>query len=368
MVISLGFLIFAKPFLYQRKHGLYWIGMNEKNVLMILLLLLSGAMPGLTLATPVEENSTERVVGVKVGDWVKYGDFFVTWTSTDPTAQPPLDLIEHNKTEWVTNTVENISGTKITFQTVTHYENDTETTGVSYVDINTGEGNGTFTFISANLDPNERIYSSVEYTHTWINQTVQLLYANAVRETNYLTASQYVSDEWGQTFGYEIQYFWDRTTGALSQRIGTSVLTTGEYTTMAMRSEVLIDTNLWEEKPDTTPPTGDAGPDQTANVNQIVIFDAGNSRDNEGGWGIASYEWDFGDGTQGTGITITHIFNAPANYTVTLIVEDWADNSGEDTLIVTVQEESSPPSIMGVVTAIILLAAGIFLWKFKTKK
>ncbi len=343
--------------------------MNKKNVLMILLLLLSGAMNGLALATPVEEKPTERVVGVEVGDWVKYGDFFVTWISTDPTLQdPPLDLIEHNKTEWVANTVENISGTRITFQTVTHYENDTETSGVSYVDISSGGGNGTFMFISADLDPSEVIYLSMDFADTRINQTVQLLYANAIRETNYLMASQYVSDEWGQTLGYEIQYFWDRTTGALSQRIGTSSITTGEHTTIAMRSEVLIDTNLWEEKPDTTPPTADAGPDQTANVNQIVIFDAGNSRDNEGGWGIASYEWDFGDGTQETGIAVTHAFNATGKYTVRLTTKDWADNSDEDTLIVTVQEESSPPSIMGVVTAIILLAAGIFLWRFKAKK
>lgn len=343
--------------------------MNEKNVLTILLLLLSAAMPGSTLATPVEEKSTERIVGVEVGDWVKYGDFLVTWASTDPTVQdPPLDLIEHNKTEWVTNTVKTISGTKITFQTVTHYENDTETTGVSYVDINTGEGNGTFIFISANLNPSERIYSSMEYTHTWINQTVQLLYANAVRETNCLTASQYVPGGMNQILGYEIQYFWDRTTGALSQRIGTSVITTGEYSTVAMKSELMIDTNLWEENPDTTPPTADAGPDQTANVNQILSFDAGSSRDNEGGWGITSYEWDFGDGTQGTGIAVTHAFDAPGKYTVRLTTKDWADNSGEDTLTVTVQEASPPPSIMGVVILAVLLIAGLLFWRLKVKK
>jgi len=345
--------------------------MGEKKALMVSVSLLLAVTLGLTFATPVVEGSPERTVGVKEGDWVKYGNFLATWASNDPSVkEPPADLIEHNNTEWVTNTVNTVSETKITFQTVTRYRNNSETTSSSYVDVKTGEGNGTLMFVSANLNPSESVYGSTEYVYTWINETIQLVYMNALRETNYLvvTTTQYVPDEIIQSLIFKVEYFWDRSTGVLSQRIGTFVKKTGEYSTVTVRSEVMMDTSLWRENPDTTPPTADAGPDQTAGVNQALNFYAGNSSDNQGGWGIASCEWDFDDGTQGTGVTITHAFNAPGNYTVTLTVKDWGGNSDMDTLTVTVQEASSTPSIMGVVVLVILLSAGLVLWRLKTKK
>jgi len=339
--------------------------MSEKKALMSPVSLLLAVTLGLTLATSVVEGSLERTVGVKEGDWVKYGNFLATWASNDPSAQePPADLIEHNNTEWVKNTVNTVSETKITFQTVTHYKNNTETTSSSYVDIKTGAGNDTFMFVSANLNPRESIYGSTEYTDLWINETIQLIYMNTLRETNHLvTTSQYMPDVL-----FKVEYCWDKATGVLAQRIGTFVKKTGEYSTATVRSEILTATNLWKENPDTTPPTAEAGSDQTASVNQTLNFYAGSSSDNEGGWGIASYEWDFDDGTQGTGITVTHSFNTPGNYTVTLTVKDWGGNSDRDTLTVTVQETSSPSSIMGVVILVVLLIAGLVLWRLKTKK
>ena len=345
--------------------------MSDKKALMASVSLLLAVTLELTFATPVVEGSPERIVGVKVGHWVKYGDFLATWSSNDPDVkEPPAELVEHNNTEWVTNTVTKVTGTRITFQTVTHYKNHSETTSISYVDINTGEGNGTFMFVSANLTPGESIYDSSEQADTWINETIQLVYMNSLRKTNYLVATQtqFWPDEIIQNLAFKIEYFWDKTTGILSERMGTFVTTTGEYRTVAFRSEIMTDTNLWEENPDTTPPTAEAGPDQNASVNQTLSFDAGSSSDNEGGWGIASYDWDFDDGTRGTGITITHAFNAPRNYTVTLTVKDWGGNSDMDTLTVTVQETSSPPSIMGVVILVILFSAGLILWRLKTKK
>jgi len=371
VTVSNGSFMFAKPFLYQRTHEFKLIAMDEKKTLMTLVSLLLVATSGLTLATSVAEESPERIVSVKEGHWVKYGNFLATYESDDPNATTPADLIEHNNTEWATNTVESINGTKITFQTVTHYKSGTETTSSSYVDIKTGAGNGTFMFISANLNQGESIYGSTEYAPIRINETIKLVYVNALRETNHLAATtfQNVPGEIEQNIVYGIEYFWDKMTGVLSERTGVFVTTTAEYRTVAMRSEVMTDTNIWGATPDTTPPTARAGPDQTATVNQTESFDAGSSSDNEGGWGIASYQWDFGDGTQGTGIATTHAFNASGNYTVTLIVEDWAGNSDKDTLTVTVQEASSPSSIMGaVILVIMLLVAGLFLWRLKAKK
>ncbi|HET7338652.1 MAG TPA: PKD domain-containing protein [Candidatus Dormibacteraeota bacterium] len=51
-----------------------------------------------------------------------------------------------------------------------------------------------------------------------------------------------------------------------------------------------------------------------------VAFDAAASHDPDGT--IASYAWDFGDGTIGTGATISHTFTHPGNFAIRLIVSD----------------------------------------------
>lgn len=65
-----------------------------------------------------------------------------------------------------------------------------------------------------------------------------------------------------------------------------------------------------------------------------VEFDASGSSDPDGS--IASYEWDFGDGSTATGQTVTHTFNTDDRYTVTLTVTDDAGATATDTTTVTV--------------------------------
>ena len=84
---------------------------------------------------------------------------------------------------------------------------------------------------------------------------------------------------------------------------------------------------------DITKPVANAGQDQTVNASETVTFDASASSDNVG---IVSYEWDFGDGTTGTGITTTHTYTNPGNYMVTLTVKDVADNTDTHQITVTV--------------------------------
>jgi len=55
-------------------------------------------------------------------------------------------------------------------------------------------------------------------------------------------------------------------------------------------------------------------------VNVTVSFDASTST-SDGGY-IVSYEWNFGDGANGTGMFTTKIYTEPGNYTVTLTVTD----------------------------------------------
>jgi PKD repeat protein len=58
-------------------------------------------------------------------------------------------------------------------------------------------------------------------------------------------------------------------------------------------------------------------------------FDAGGSTDDHG---IASYTWDFGDGSSpvtGTSPIVTHSYSARGTYTVTLVITDTAGQTGQ---------------------------------------
>jgi len=68
------------------------------------------------------------------------------------------------------------------------------------------------------------------------------------------------------------------------------------------------------------PPVANAGPDQTGLVGQTLNFDGSGSYDLDGT--IDSYEWNFGDGSTASGVTVTHSYSAAGTYTVTLAVTD----------------------------------------------
>ena len=58
-----------------------------------------------------------------------------------------------------------------------------------------------------------------------------------------------------------------------------------------------------------------------------VAFDASGSIDPDGK--IVAYYWDFGDGTEGSGKTTTHLYTTPGTYTVSLQVIDDRNATGE---------------------------------------
>ncbi|MFH1249102.1 MAG: PKD domain-containing protein [archaeon] len=69
------------------------------------------------------------------------------------------------------------------------------------------------------------------------------------------------------------------------------------------------------------------------NVTQIVYFDASLSHDNDGN--IISYNWDFGDSSTATGVSVSHSYLLVGNYTVTLTVVD--NSGGTSTMTKTLQ-------------------------------
>jgi len=76
-----------------------------------------------------------------------------------------------------------------------------------------------------------------------------------------------------------------------------------------------------------------------------ATFDASSSYDFEGE--IVSYEWEFGDGTNGTGITIKHTYINNGSYTVNLTVTDEDNKTSKKSMIVSVSGigEKTPPTV-----------------------
>jgi len=69
-----------------------------------------------------------------------------------------------------------------------------------------------------------------------------------------------------------------------------------------------------------------------------VSFNASASADSDGT--IASYAWNFGDGTTGSGVTTQHTYTAAGTYTATLKVTD--DRGATSSTSVTVQVQAAP--------------------------
>ncbi|MDO8560451.1 MAG: DNRLRE domain-containing protein [bacterium] len=83
------------------------------------------------------------------------------------------------------------------------------------------------------------------------------------------------------------------------------------------------------------PPTANAGADQTAVDGQTVTFDGGQSADGDGS--VVFWQWDFGDGSQGSGAVAQHVFAAPGTYAAILTVTDNGGATAQDSAFVTVQ-------------------------------
>lgn len=79
----------------------------------------------------------------------------------------------------------------------------------------------------------------------------------------------------------------------------------------------------------------------TATVSQggQASFDGFSSMDN---LGIASFEWNFGDGTTSVGSSATHVYPTPGAYTATLTVWDRSGNVDTSTVAITVLDTVAP--------------------------
>ena len=81
---------------------------------------------------------------------------------------------------------------------------------------------------------------------------------------------------------------------------------------------------------------------QPPTTDQPLMFDATSSLPGSGASQIVSYNWTFGDGTTGTGKTLTHTYSTQNTYTVTLTVTNDRTLSSSTTQLVTVGAAATP--------------------------
>jgi heat shock protein HslJ len=96
-----------------------------------------------------------------------------------------------------------------------------------------------------------------------------------------------------------------------------------------------------ENEPDAEPPTAVINAPGQAVAGDEVSFDGGSSQPGNGG-NIVRYDWNFGDGTNGSGPVAEHTYNDAGSYNVTLIVTDEAGQSGSSTARIDVSEPQEP--------------------------
>ena len=90
------------------------------------------------------------------------------------------------------------------------------------------------------------------------------------------------------------------------------------------------------------PPTAIIAVDPTElNESEIVSLSADESSDQNGE--IVSYEWDFGDGSTGTGVNVDHVYTRSGEYTATLMVTDNDDLSTTNRVDITVRAPPDDP-------------------------
>jgi hypothetical protein len=201
-------------------------------------------------AMVVTSSAQSRTVGVKVGDWFKYGDVAAQWNSNDPKATPPFAFLNSfNDVAWMEMIITAVSGTNVTAQQIMHYRNGSETSSNGWVDINTGDADLFNDFIvSANLIPGEPEYGSTAYEGLIINNTIVEDFHGITRYLNHFNTT-YSSTSGSSLYGESVDYTWDMLTGVAMGVYHFLLNQTGPYTSTLSYHFSMTDSNLIPEFP-----------------------------------------------------------------------------------------------------------------------
>jgi hypothetical protein len=203
-------------------------GNNGTNLGIGLLVILVVAVFAPTLV-----HAKDYTVGVKAGDWVKYGQITVTWTGN---GTEPSYITDTKKLDWVRIDVLSVAGTTAILNFTYHYNNGTQTFLSLDADVQNSALAGGY-LVASNLKVGDRL--SPQTPETTINQTVTGLYAGANRNVN-------VIDYKLNSTGYpmEEKFYWDQNTGIMVELYinATDTTNSGLHEEISFKA---TETNMW---------------------------------------------------------------------------------------------------------------------------
>jgi len=156
----------------------------------------------------------------------------------------------------------------------------------------------------------------------------------------------------GGSEGTIVSWYWTFGDGVVSSAQNPShIYTTAGTFTVTLKvtnnyGETDIDTTsatITGLSPTQKPPVADAGGPYIGVVGSPITFDGSGSNDSDGT--IINYGWNFGDGTAGMGVSPTHTYTSPGNYTVILTVTDNESLTHSNATKVNINV-SGPPTIV----------------------
>ncbi|NWG11488.1 hypothetical protein HXY33_07085 [Candidatus Bathyarchaeota archaeon] len=202
------------------------------------------------VASPVSAEAT-RVPGVAEGDWAKYSIAF-NYSTDDP--DPPMITPLFEEIEYYKMNVQSVVNTNVTYATIVHLKNGTETSFPMWIDVSSGQTSygfiGLGPIIAANLTAGDKLYSNV--LSATINATSTGTYAGDEREVNCVYMAQNFTFPYSsltQLVNYSI--FWDKTSGIFVVMNETIVMIDNAdgYTTSIFVSLIITETNIWSPTP-----------------------------------------------------------------------------------------------------------------------
>ena len=223
---------------------------------------------------------------------------------------------------------------------------------VNYTDIDLTEGEGTIALEIYSLNEVEFIGTGFEYEY-YVGTTKITSLTKMVGATFYVAPSISPGTP-GPITTIDLPLYYQEaqdyvTSNPLITEITCTISLIGtDGAGHSITKSVTFDLPALEPGIDFEPPTAviTVTPGTSGTAPFTVVFDASGSTDNRG---IASYAWDFGDGTTGTGVMpAAHTYTACGSYIVKLTVTDYWGLKGYAMVIINVGETGGPSVVINV--------------------
>jgi hypothetical protein len=216
---------------------------NRLSILVILLL----CFP-IFLAITQTATAQVAVAGVSKSETFDY-NYNLTWTSTNPSATPPSDVIEYSNVEKTQFRITDVSGSVMTVDFTSYFKNGSQSVQTGTINIASGIVTVPYgsLIIGANLTKNQQIYPNGG--HQIITDTVMRSYPSGQRETNVVS---------GEDSSQKTAVYYDKIKGIAVDYSYATYETSGDFNTTTIESMTNTNSAVWA-----VTPTSSASPTPT---------------------------------------------------------------------------------------------------------